>query len=91
MGLAGFHTGLGANPAKLARTVLRKMRPETMYRVLISHANNEAGAKATRHHILEKHGPIHSCHITNAGPALGAHFGPGGIIVGFCPQPPALN
>ena len=91
MGLAGFHTGLGANPANLARTVLRKMSPETMYRVLISHANNEAGAEATRHHILEKHGPIHSCHITNAGPALGAHFGPGGIIVGFCPQPPALN
>jgi DegV family protein with EDD domain len=91
MGLSGFHTGLGANSFKLARTAVRKMKPETMYRVLIAHANNEAGAMDTRHHILEQHGRIHSCHVTEAGPALGVHFGPGGLIVGFMPQPGMLS
>ena len=45
LGLAGFHRGSGANPARLARTLVKKMDPETMYRVLISHAANEAGGE----------------------------------------------
>jgi len=91
LGIAGFHLGMGANPRKLAATAIAKMRPDTMYRVVIAHANNLAGARQTRHHILERHGRIHSCHITEAGPALGVHFGPGGLIVGFMPQPGVLN
>ena len=91
MGLAGFHLGTGANPRKLAATAVRKMQPDRMYRVVIAHANNESGASEARHEILEQHGRIHSCHITEAGPALGVHFGAGGLIVGFMPQPPALN
>jgi DegV family protein with EDD domain len=91
MGLGGFHVGRGANPSKLARTAVKKMAPETMYRVLVAHANNEAGAIETRHHILEQHFRIHSCHITEAGPALGVHFGPGGLIVGITPQPGHLE
>jgi fatty acid-binding protein DegV len=66
------------------------MQPDTMYRVVIAHANNAQGAAETRQHILEQHGRIHSCHITEAGPALGVHFGPGGLIVGFTPQPKVL-
>jgi hypothetical protein len=89
--LAGFHTGRGARPVALARTAVRKMQPETMYRVLIAHVDNEQGAADTRHHILENHGTVHSCHITEAGPALGVHLGPGGLIVGFMPQPEMLN
>ena len=91
MGLSGFHPGKGASPARLARTVVKKMKPDVMYRVLVAHANNEVAAKATRQHILERHGRIHSCHITEAGPALGVHFGPGGLIVGFAPQPRVLG
>jgi fatty acid-binding protein DegV len=86
LGLSGFHFGRGANPAKLARTAAGKMEPETMYRVLVAHANNEAGAVQARQHILELHPRIHSCHITAAGPALGVHIGPGGLIVGFTPR-----
>ena len=91
LGLAGFHTGLGASPRKLARSALGKMQPDAMYRVLIAHANNEAGAMETRHHILEHHARIHSCHITDAGPALGVHLGPGALIAGYTPQPEALH
>jgi DegV family protein with EDD domain len=85
IGLGGFHIGRGASPSRLARTAVRKMEPETMYRVLVAHANNEAGAIQTRHHILQEHARVHSCQITEAGPALGVHIGPGGLIVGIAP------
>lgn len=91
VGLAGFHLGRGAQPEKLARTLLRRMAPDVMYRVLISHADNEEGANRARHRILEGHPKVHSCHITEAGPALGAHFGPGGLIAAFTPQPEQLH
>jgi DegV family protein with EDD domain len=91
MGLAGFHRGLGADPVKIARTAVKIMNPDRIYRVLIAHAHNEAGAQAARHAILERHGRIHSCHIAEAGPALGVHFGPGGLIVGLTPQPDVLD
>jgi fatty acid-binding protein DegV len=91
MGLAGFHIGMGADPEQLARSAVRRMQPDTMYRVVIAHANNADGAARARQHILQGHGRIHSCHITDAGPALGAHFGPRSLIVGFAPQPPVLN
>ncbi len=45
-----------------------------MYRVLVAHANNETGAAQVRQYILEQHPRIHSCHITEAGPALGRTF-----------------
>ncbi|MEE4294455.1 MAG: DegV family protein [Xanthomonadales bacterium] len=91
VGLDGVHFGRGASPQRLARTALKKMAPDRMYRVLISHANNEEGGKMLRHIILERHARIHSCHVTEAGPALGAHFGPGGLIIGFTPQPDRLH
>jgi DegV family protein with EDD domain len=89
--LGGLLRGRGARPGALARNAVRKMNPDTMYRVLIAHMDNESGAKKTRHHILEGHGRIHSCHITEAGPALGVHLGPGGLVVGFLPQPDVLS
>ena len=91
MGVSGIHFGRGANPQRLARTVVKKMKADTMYRVLIAHANNERGARETRQLILGQHGRVHSCHVTEAGPALGVHFGPGGLIVGFAPQPGKLG
>jgi hypothetical protein len=91
LGLAGFHLGRGASPARLARSAVHRMERDAMYRVVIAHANNEAGATSTRQHILEQHARVHSCHITEAGPALGVHFGPGGLIVGFMPNPDVLG
>ena len=91
IGFGGVHPGRGANPERLARTLIKKMAPDTMYRVLISHANNEAGGNRVRHHVLEKHGRIHSCHVTDAGPALGVHLGPGGLIAAITPQPEELH
>jgi DegV family protein with EDD domain len=88
--LGGFHMGSGARPAALARSAVRKMKQETMYRVMIAHVNNSEGARETRQQILKGHGRVHSCHITEAGPALGVHLGLGGLIVGLMPLPDHL-
>ena len=89
--LAGFHLHKGATPAALARSALRKMRAGQMYRVMISHANNREGANELRRYLLHHHGQIHSCHVTDAGPAIGVHLGPGGLIVGTMPEPDQLT
>ena len=90
-GLAGFTTGIGAKPAALGKAVLRKMQQQSTYRILIAHGANIEGARELRRYILERHALVHSCHITEAGPALGVHLGPGGLVVGFVPQPERLN
>ena len=49
------------------------------------------GARELRRYILGRHTRVHSCHISEAGPALGVHLGPGGLVVGFVAQPDQLN
>jgi len=89
--LGGFATGKGAKPAALGRVALRKMKKNNTYRILIAHGANLQGARELRRYILGRHTRVHSCHITEAGPALGVHLGPGGLIVGYIPQPEQLN
>ncbi len=90
-GLAGFALGIGARPAALGKSALRRMKADTSYRVFIAHGANHEGARQLRRYILERHTRVHSCHISEAGPALGVHLGPGGLVVGFLPQPQQLN
>jgi hypothetical protein len=89
--LAGFTTGIGAKPAALGKAALKKMNKDTSYRILVAHGANPEGARELRRYILERHSQVHSCHISEAGPALGVHLGPGGLVVGFLPQPDQLN
>ena len=89
--LAGFTPGIGAKPAALGKASLRKMQQDTTYRILIAHGANPEGARELRRYILGRHTRVHSCHILEAGPALGVHLGPGGLVVGFLPQPDQLS
>jgi len=89
--LAGFTPGIGAKPKALGKAALRRMRKETTYRILIAHGANHGGALELRRYILGRHTRVHSCHISEAGPALGVHLGPGGLVVGYLPQPAQLN
>jgi DegV family protein with EDD domain len=89
--VAGFAAGVGARPSALARAAVRRMKKDTTYRVLVAHGANPGGAHELRRYILERHTRVHSCHITEAGPALGVHLGPGGLVVGFAPQPDQLG
>ena len=90
-GLAALTTGIGVKTRALGKAVLRKMQKDTSYRILIAHGANPDGAHELRRYILGRHPRVHSCHITEAGPALGVHLGPGGLVVGFLPQPHQLN
>ena len=89
--LAGFTSGIGAKPSALGKAALRKMKKDTTYRILIAHGANPEGARELRRYILGRHTRVHSCHISETGPALGVHLGPGGLVVGFLPQPDQLN
>jgi len=86
MGIAGIGLGRGADPGKLARRVLRRMDKHRTYRVLVAHAAHPEGAREVRRIILARHPLVHSCLLAEAGPALGAHLGRGGLIVGFLPH-----
>ena len=90
-GLAGITTGIGAKPSALGKSAVRRMDRKQTYRVFIAHGANPEGARELRRYILGRHTRVHSCHITQAGPALGVHLGPGGLVVGFLPQPDHLN
>lgn len=75
----------------LGKKVARKMDAQAMYRVMLAHAGNPEGANRLRRTLLKQHARIHSCHICDAGPALGVHLGPGGLIAAFMPDPEILN
>jgi DegV family protein with EDD domain len=89
--LAGFTTGIGAKPAALGKAALRRMHKDKTYRILLAHGANPEGARELRRYILGRHTRVYSCHISEAGPALGVHLGPGGLVVGFSPQPDQLG
>ena len=91
MGIGGVIFRRGVDAGALARYILRRMKKDTIYRVLVAHAANPDGARQVRQAILEKHPMVHSCHLAEAGPALGVHLGKGGLIVGFLPQPETLS
>jgi len=91
MGISGVSFGRGMNAKALVRNILKRMRRDVVYRVLIAHVDNEAGAREVRRLLLAGRPVIHSCHLAEAGPALGVHLGRGGVIVGFLPQPEVLT
>jgi DegV family protein with EDD domain len=85
--VAGVHFGRERRARSLARRAVKLMEIDAVYRVLISHADHPEGARELRRLVLERHPRIHSCHIADAGPALGAHFGRGALLLGFMPDP----
>jgi DegV family protein with EDD domain len=91
MAPGGLVLGRRTPAEALGKTAAGKMDAQTMYRVLIAHMGNAAGADTLRRTLLGRHDRIHSCHICDAGPALGVHLGPGGLIVAFMPDPAILN
>ena len=67
---------------KFARLVARKLKKDKLYRFIICHCQAGDAAMDVQHQLLERHPEVHSCRITDAGPAVGVHLGPGGIVVG---------
>jgi len=68
-----------------ARYLARRMNSGETYRILISHTDAAADARRLRDHLLTSHPEVDACWIEEASPAVGAHAGPGSLIVGLQP------
>ena len=68
---------------KFARYLLRRMDASATYRVIISHTDAREDARGLRKRILAGHPQVDACWVVEASPAVGAHAGPGTLIVGF--------
>lgn len=73
---------------RFARFLLRCMRDDKVYRVLISHADARADARMLRDTLLSGHPKVDACWLEEASPAVGVHTGPGALIVGLHPWTP---
>lgn len=67
---------------KFARLVVRRLKKDKLYRFIICHCQAPDAARDVQQLLLERHPQVHSCQITDAGPAVGVHLGPGGLVVG---------
>ena len=75
--------------ARFGRYLLKRMEPDKVYRIMISHTDAIADARSLRDQLLGEHPRVDACWIEDASPAVGAHAGPGSLLVGLQPwQPP---
>lgn len=68
---------------KFARFIARRSRAGIRYRIGIGHASDEAGASRLRDLLLAQLPEVESHFVTDLGTALGAHGGPGTLVVGL--------
>lgn len=68
---------------RYARFLLKRMRQDKTYRVIISHNNAQQDAKQLRDVLLTQHPNVDACWVEQASPAVGAHAGPGCLVVGL--------
>lgn len=68
---------------RYARFLLKRMRQDKTYRVIISHNDAHEDAKQLRDVILQQHPNVDACWVEQASPAVGAHAGPGCLVVGL--------
>lgn len=68
---------------RYARFLLKRMAKAHTYRVIISHNNAKEDAKVLRDLLLRGHPNVDACWVEEASPAVGAHAGPGCLVVGF--------
>jgi len=81
----GVIPGRAAAVSRFARYLSRRMDAGQTYRILISHTDAEADARRLRALLLTRHPQVDACWIEEASPAVGAHAGPGALIVGVQP------
>ncbi len=79
----GVIAGRKRTVEKFARYLLRRMKDDATYRVIISHTDAEIDAKDLRKRILAGHPRVDGCWVVEASPAVGAHAGPGTLIAGM--------
>jgi len=70
---------------RFARFLLKKMQGDICYRIIISHTDAHDDARRLRDLLLDGHPELDACWLEEASPAVGAHAGPGSLVVGLQP------
>ncbi|QOC22907.1 DegV family EDD domain-containing protein [Wenzhouxiangella sp. AB-CW3] len=88
LGARGVIAGRGRAVERFGRYLIKRMEARKTYRMIISHTNAESDARQLRQQILAARPQVDACWIVEASPAVGAHAGPGTLIVGMHPWHP---
>lgn len=88
IGLSGVLAGRRNIAGRLARRVARGLDPDRAWRVLVGHCDCEAEGRALRRALVQRIPHVHSAYLTEAGAAIGAHAGPGSLVVAVQPYEP---
>ncbi len=79
----GFLFGRRNATEKFARFIIERSDPSACYRLGVGHARNPEQAERLLAMLLEGLPEVHSHFVTEVGTALGAHGGPGMLVVGL--------
>ncbi len=90
--LHGVIAGRRNLAARLARRLARRLDRDRAWRILVGHCDCEADGRALRRALVERIPHVHSAYLTEAGAAIGAHAGPGALVVAVQPyEPPGVE
>ena len=68
--------------ARFARWLGRRLNGDETYRLMIGHCDCVDDAHALKAHLVNQLPVVHSVFVTAVGSAIGAHGGPGSLVVG---------
>ena len=92
LGIGGVLLGRASRPAKFARFVGRRLRPDRRYRLIVAHGNAEQAGRQLLEELLRRHPCIERGWLAPCGVAIGVHGGPGFLVVGVQEyRPPAAQ
>lgn len=82
LGLMGGVWGRGQLPERFARRVARQLRPGRRYRLIVGHGDCAADAERVAAALRASGREIDRLWIVETGAAVGAHAGPGCLVIG---------
>lgn len=88
LGVAGGLLARGRAPEAFARYVARRAPVVSGWRLIVGHADAPADGERLLA-ALRTRLPVIEAHLVEVGPAVGAHAGPGTLVVGLQPAPDA--
>ncbi len=71
--------------SKMTRWVARRYQAPASYRLLIGHCNDQVNARKLRDELVGRLNSVHSTYLTEVGPVVGTHGGPGALFVALQP------
>ncbi len=70
---------------RFAHWLHKRQRSMQGVRLMVAHCDAQKSALMLRDELVKRLGSVHSAYVAEAGPAIGAHAGPGSLIVGIQP------